>query len=206
MNLMQARDMAGRLTYWAEPMNCAAFTLPTSYCHTGVALSKNPKAICSQCYAKIGSRYIEASAAAAQQKRIDAITNLPAGQWIDALVYMLQHQPFQRMFWHDSGDLQGEEHFERICEVARRTPDIQHRISTKEWQYVNTTSIPENMILRYSALAINHRGPDEFGLTCGVYEKSRVHEAKADAVCYDDMRPHWDKSKQFVVDILRWER
>ena len=62
--------------------------------------------------------------------------------------------------WHDSGDLQGVWHLENICEVARRTPDVNHWLPTREYSFVSFylasgKKIPSNLVVRLSAHMID---------------------------------------------------
>lgn len=62
--------------------------------------------------------------------------------------------------WHDSGDLQGVWHLYNITEVCRRTPDVQHWMPTREYEYVlqylaTGKPLPENLTVRLSAHMID---------------------------------------------------
>jgi hypothetical protein len=53
--------------------------------------------------------------------------------------------------WHDSGDIQGLEHFAKIVEVARATPNTLHWLPTREAQTVAsyTGTLPDNLLSEY---------------------------------------------------------
>ncbi len=59
--------------------------------------------------------------------------------------------------WHDSGDLQSVEHLEKIIEVCRRTPQIQHWLPTRELAILRACRerIPANLTIRVSATMID---------------------------------------------------
>lgn len=62
--------------------------------------------------------------------------------------------------WHDSGDLQGVWHLERIVEVCERTPEVRHWLPTREYGYVakfraKGGEIPANLTIRLSAHMID---------------------------------------------------
>ena len=62
--------------------------------------------------------------------------------------------------WHDSGDLQGVWHLEKIAEVCERTPTVHHWLPTREYGYVaaylaSGKQIPTNLVVRLSAHMID---------------------------------------------------
>ena len=59
--------------------------------------------------------------------------------------------------WHDSGDLQGLDHFEKIVEVCERTPKTKHWLPTREYAIIKVFIsvggvIPKNLIVRLSGM------------------------------------------------------
>lgn len=62
--------------------------------------------------------------------------------------------------WHDSGDLQGVWHLEKIAAVCARTPAVTHWLPTREYGYVLAFRggggvIPTNLTVRLSAHMID---------------------------------------------------
>jgi hypothetical protein len=62
--------------------------------------------------------------------------------------------------WHDSGDLQGLWHLEKIALVAQLTPECMHWLPTREYsmvkQYISKHgALPDNLIVRLSAMYVD---------------------------------------------------
>ena len=62
--------------------------------------------------------------------------------------------------WHDSGDIQGIWHLANIIEVCERTPDVNHWLPTREYEFVagylaTGKRLPENLTVRLSAHMID---------------------------------------------------
>jgi hypothetical protein len=76
--------------------------------------------------------------------------------------------------WHDSGDLQSDEHFTKICEIAERLPHILFWLPTQERAIVKhvarTRAIPKNLVVRFSDPLVGMEGNKSVGgyLTSGV--------------------------------------
>ena len=88
----------------------------------------------------------------AQFARLDSINN---PNWVDAMVALIGSDPYFR--FHDSGDLQGLEHFEKIVQVAKLTPKTRHWLPTREYSIIKSYiskggKIPENLIVRLSGM------------------------------------------------------
>jgi len=88
----------------------------------------------------------------AQFARLDSLTS-PA--WVDAMVALIGLDAYFR--WHDSGDLQGLDHFKKIVEVANQTPKTKHWLPTREYSIIKEFisaggTIPKNLIVRLSGM------------------------------------------------------
>jgi hypothetical protein len=109
--------------------------------------------ICHSCYANKGFyRAYENSVKPSQWARWDSL-NDPL--WVDAMVNLIGSDSYFR--WHDSGDLQGIEHLEKIALVAQKTPNCRHWLPTREYSVIKDYmakhgSIPDNLIIRLSAM------------------------------------------------------
>ena len=120
-------------------------------------------------------RYIFPDVQNALNKRLSHIKNDPL--WVDAMIYILNKKKKDKkklsLFrWHDSGDIQSEEHLDKICEIARATPNIKHWLPTKEIvmvrNYSKTHIFPENLNVRISAFKINGKAVKIDGTTTSV--------------------------------------
>ena len=147
-----AYTLTGGLTQTSK-MPCKSYSLPTEACITGFKMSKVAGSICASCYADKGfySMY-QNTIKPAQFARLDSL-NDPA--WVDAMVSLIGSDPYFR--WHDSGDLQGLEHFEKIIEVANLTPSTKHWLPTREYSIIKSfiakgKTIPKNLIVRLSGM------------------------------------------------------
>jgi hypothetical protein len=80
--------------------------------------------------------------------------SLKRPEWVSAMVTLIGVTPYFR--WHDSGDLQSVAHLEKICEVARQTPNTRHWLPTRErnllekWLKANPKGFPDNLTVRWS--------------------------------------------------------
>ena len=144
-------------------------------CKQGGKLHKIKDTVCAKCYARKG-RYIFKSCQKCLNARMDKIKNEP--YWVDAMIYILKHKRIKKELltlfrWHDSGDLQSMEHFKKIIEIARETPDITHWLPTKELklmrEFVKTKEkLPDNLTVRVSAFKVNGKPIKLKGMTTSV--------------------------------------
>ena len=75
--------------------------------------------------------------------------------------------------WHDSGDLQGVWHLEKIVAVCKLTPSVKHWLPTREFAFVRQFlerggKIPNNLTIRFSALMFDGPAPESLAKRCGV--------------------------------------
>lgn len=147
-----AKQIAGTCTQTSK-MPCKSYSLPTLACKTGYNMAKIEGSICSNCYANSGFYSMYANTVEpAQHARLDSLTD---SDWVSAMVALIGSDQYFR--WHDSGDLQGLWHLEKIAEVARQTPKCKHWLPTREYamvkQYIDVHgALPENLIIRLSAM------------------------------------------------------
>jgi hypothetical protein len=154
MTKKQAGSVCGSLTSTSK-MPCNSYSLPTEACITGFKMSKIEGSICSKCYANNGFyRMYENNIKPAQFSRLDSIT----GEfWVSGMVSHIGKDPYFR--WHDSGDLQNLEHFEKIVAVCMETLLTMHWLPTREYSIIKDfiakhgkNSIPKNLVVRLSAM------------------------------------------------------
>jgi hypothetical protein len=100
----------------------------------------------------------------AMQKRFDSLKN---PLWVEAITFLIVKKEKSGFFrWHDSGDIQGTWHLEKIVQVAKNLPHIKFWLPTREYsivsQYIEKegNAIPENLTIRLSALMIDGKTPD----------------------------------------------
>jgi hypothetical protein len=156
-----------------------AYSIPATACKTGAKLANVKGSVCEGCYALKG-RYVFPGVQDALAKRLKTLRD-PA--WIDAMVALVGKTAWFR--WHDSGDIQNEEHLAAIAEVARRTPATQHWLPTREYKTVSRYlaaggTIPDNLTVRLSAHMVDGPAPKIAGLpTSGVHANDPPADAHA---------------------------
>jgi hypothetical protein len=175
-SLKQAKSIAGSLGFPSK-MPGTSYGISAKHCKTGSKLAKVPGSVCEKCYA-MRDNYVYPSVMAAHETRLAA---LESPQWVDAIVLQIVKAalksgvPYHR--WHDSGDLQSMQHLLNIVEVARRLPDINFWLPTKEKQLVNRYlrehgDFPANLCVRLSAAMIDGL-PPVFANTSTVIDQRR---------------------------------
>ena len=147
-----AYTITGGLTQTSK-MPCKSYSLPTEACKTGFKMAQIKGSVCASCYADKGFYMMYQNAIKpAQFARLDSLTS-PA--WVDAMVALIGLDAYFR--WHDSGDLQGLDHFKKIVEVANKTPKTKHWLPTREYSIIKDFIsaggvIPKNLIVRLSGM------------------------------------------------------
>lgn len=148
----QAISISGSLTTNSK-MPCKTYNLPTEACKTGYEMAKIKGSICSTCYADKGFNLVYAnSIKPGQFARLDSI-NDPL--WVDSIVTLIGNDEYFR--WHSSGDIQSLEHFQKIVDIALKTPKTMHWLPTREYSIIKEYiakgfTIPENLTVRLSAM------------------------------------------------------
>jgi len=155
LNKTQAKQVAGSITSTSK-MPCNSYSLPTVACITGYKMSKIAGSICSTCYANKGN-YVQYAnnIEPAQHARLDSLND---SLWVSAMVSHIGSDSYFR--WHDSGDIQGLWHLEKIAQVAQLTPGCMHWLPTREYSMVKQYiakhgSLPANLIVRLSAMYVD---------------------------------------------------
>ena len=162
MRIGEAERIAGTL---GRPSKMPGYSTSTSAmeCKLGSLLRSVRGSVCEGCYA-MGANYQYPSVKVAHARRLEGLRH---PRWTDAMVTLIgarvdPKDPYFR--WHDSGDLQGVLHLERICEVARRTPWVRHWLPTREKAMVKSFLraggvIPGNLTIRLSAAMVDGDPP-----------------------------------------------
>jgi len=153
-----------------------AYSLPASRCIVGSQLASIPGSVCSGCYALRG-RYNFPNVQRAMHRRLAAIST-PGWAHHMAILINAAHSNGDIYFrWHDSGDLQGEDHLGKIVEVAMATPGVQHWLPTRETAIVQKflhagRNLPSHPPVRLSTHMIDDPPPSGISLP---YVTSTVH-------------------------------
>ena len=148
----EASALTGGLTETSK-MPCKSYSLPTEACETGFKMAQIEGSICFSCYADRNFYLMyQNTIKPAQFARLDSIND---SHWVDAMVTLIGLDPYFR--WHDSGDLQGLDHFKKIVEVATLTPKTKHWLPTREYSIIKDFIsaggvIPKNLIVRLSGM------------------------------------------------------
>lgn len=174
MTKKQASEIVGGLSAVGK-MPCPSYGIPARACHVGGKLREVANSVCSGCYALKG-QYVFPVVQKAQQRRLESIQN---PLWTDSMVTLINGMAWFR--WHDSGDLQSIEHFEKILNVCRQTPSTMHWLPTKEIGLVSDyirangwQSIPDNLVIRASGPFIDGKPPKSLSIPLNT---STVHKA-----------------------------
>lgn len=155
INKAQASVIAGTVTQTTK-MPCKSYSLPTVACITGFKMAKIPGSICNTCYANKGNYLAyQNNIEPAQHARLYSLHD---ALWVDAMVAHIGADKYFR--WHDSGDLQGLWHLEKIALVAQLTPNCKHWLPTREYSMVKSYiakhgALPANLIVRLSAMYVD---------------------------------------------------
>jgi hypothetical protein len=145
--IKEALKIVGGLSHTSK-MPCASYGLPAWKCFTGKALTNIEGTVCSNCYALKG-RYAMPNVEEAQERRDLSLRDV---RWAKAMAFIINKRKYKYFRWHDSGDLQGVWHLEKIIEVANACPDTKFWLPTREIHMVmKVSNIPSNLIIRLSA-------------------------------------------------------
>ena len=201
MTKKQAVKITGGLSSTGK-MPCPSYGIPAKACGVGSKLRPLANSVCSGCYAMKG-QYVFPVVQKAQQRRLESISN---PNWVTAMVTLIGDRKYFR--WHDSGDLQGVDHFYKILDVCRQTLNTLHWLPTKEIGLVSDCirangwqSIPENLVIRASGPFIDGKPPKSLSTplpTSTVHKNIEPigHECpapKQGGSC-GDCRACWDKT------------
>ena len=166
-----------------------AYGIPAKECKTGSKLQKVKGSTCYDCYALKGC-YVFKVVQEAQYRRLRSIKH-PG--WVRAMTQLLQSKKSKFFRWHDSGDVQDLKHLAKIFEVARRTPDIQHWMPTREaWVKPFLKYAPSNLVIRFSMPMVDQPAADSWPHTSTVVTTGRTCPAPDQDNACGDCRACWD--------------
>lgn len=205
MNVDEAKEIAIGLS---EPskMPCCSYSIPIKYCHTGGKLRKVEGSVCWGCYAGKGW-YRSGHVQSALERRYEALVH---PRWVEAMVVLIRkrNKGDKKYFrWHDSGDLQNEQHLANICEIAKQLPDIKFWLPTKEFKlvkdYFAKQEVPANLTVRLSMPKVDQAAPPVDPTSPFQYSEVRTVGESCPAIGQDhkclDCRACWDKSNWSVA-------
>jgi hypothetical protein len=208
----EATAIAGTLGFPSK-MPGTSYGIPAKACQLGAILNKIKGSTCHGCYALKGN-YLYDSVAMSQNNRLHSLAD---PFWVPAMVTLIKaaHKDGANAKvkspgwhrWHDSGDLQGVWHLEKICQIAELTPEIRHWLPTREAKmladFVEAGGIvPDNLIIRVSATMIDGKATARWFHTSTVHTKEiagmKVCPAPTQNNECGSCRACWDKEVQNV--------
>jgi len=104
------------------------------------------------------------------EKRLDSLKSLG---WVNKITFLINKQEKSGHFrWHDSGDVQGVWHLEKIAQVARNLPHIKFWLPTREYGFVREwmklKRLPKNLTIRLSAYMVDGKPPTSLAKKLGL--------------------------------------
>jgi hypothetical protein len=190
MNKGEAKNIVGGLSAPGK-MPGPAWSISAERCKTGSKLAKIPGTVCFDCYARRG-RYVFGNVKEAHERRFKAIRD---PRWVDAMAKLIEGQAHFR--WFDSGDIQDEEHWQKILEVCRRTPSTKHWLPTKEAVYAKKDA-PNNLVVRLSAPMVDGKPPKGVLGSISVSDGSETCPAERQGNKCGDCRACWDPNIRVI--------
>ena len=146
MNTKEAWDLVGGLSKPSK-MPGWAYGLPAKECKTGSKLHQVKGSTCYDCYALKGC-YVFKVVQKAQYKRLASIKH---PLWTGAMSLLINSKKSKEFRWHDSGDVQDEDHLMKIFAVCKLTPEVHHWMPTREaWTQHFLPLCPKNLVIRFS--------------------------------------------------------
>ena len=192
MDTKEAKQITGSLSKPSK-MPGWAYGLPAAECKTGKKLQDVEGSTCYGCYALKGC-YVFPIVQAAQYRRLEALQH-PG--WTKAMAAQISKKKSKYFRWHDSGDVQDEQHLMKIFEVCRLTPEIQHWMPTREaWVKAFIDQAPDNLVIRFSMPMVDQEAAASWPNTSTVVtdDAKRTCPAPDQGNSCADCRACWDKS------------
>ena len=172
-----------------------SYSLPAWECKTGSKLRQVKGSVCASCYALKGNYTRYPAIKAAQYRRLEAMKH---PDWVQAMAAVIKRQKWFR--WHDAGDVQDQQHLQKIYEICRLTPETRHWLPTREAGIKDhLDKAPVNLVIRFSPPMVNQRAPESWPHSSMVVDKG-FHTCPAPAQggkCLD-CRQCWDPDIKVV--------
>lgn len=195
MTVALAESICGKLSHTTK-MPCPSYSLPVERCVSGAKLSAVEGSVCSKCYAKKGNHRFHT---AAQEARWQSLSH---PRWVEAIVHLIREEANPHFRWHDSGDLAGYWHLQKIIDVAKALPEVRFWLPTSERDIVEEYRMllgefPPNLVVRVSTTLIDSAPRRDQSLTSSVHRDKPPHGFACRAPrqgnkCLD-CRACWDK-------------
>jgi hypothetical protein len=176
MLVKEAEAIAGTLSNTSK-MPGYSTSIPAKYCRVGSKLRGVPGSVCESCYGCKGNYTFYPEVQRSLDRRYAGLRH---PLWVEAMVTLIvaRTDPANPYFrWHDVGDLQDIGHLWRICQVAKRTPEVHHWLPTRERAIVGLyrRTLPQNLTIRIPAPMIDGDAPR----VSAPLVSSTVHKSKA---------------------------
>ena len=192
MRIKEAKKITGSMTRTSK-MPGLSYSLPAWECQVGSKLRTVKGSVCSGCYALKGNYTRYPAIKAAQYRRLEAMKH-PA--WVQAMAAVIKRQKWFR--WHDAGDVQDQQHLQKIFEICRLTPETRHWLPTREaWIKDHLASKPDNRVIRFSPPMVGQRN-DSWPNSSMVVETGATCPAPAQGGKCGSCRQCWDSSIKVV--------
>ena len=173
-----------------------AYGLPAKECKTGSKLVKVEGSTCHGCYALKGY-YVFKVVQEAQYRRLASVKH---ELWTAAMALLINSKKSKYFRWHDSGDVQDEEHLLKIFAVCKLTPSVKHWMPTREaWVKRFLPLKPHNLIIRFSAPMVDQAAPSSWPHTSTVVTSGRTCPAPTQDNECKDCRACWDPTVKNVA-------
>ena len=145
-----------------------AYGLPAKECKTGSKLVKVKGSVCEGCYALKGMYRFKP----VQEAQYRRLASLSSPLWVGAMALLINSKKSKEFRWHDSGDVQDEQHLLKIFAVCKLTPEVKHWMPTREaWVKAFLPLCPKNLVIRFSAPMVDqsrHKLPKDWKNTSTV--------------------------------------
>ena len=195
MNSSEALKLVGGLSKPSK-MPGWAYGLPAKECKTGSKLVKVEGSTCHGCYALKGC-YVFKVVQDAQYRRLASVKH---ELWTAAMALLINSKKSKYFRWHDSGDVQDEEHLLKIFAVCKLTPSVKHWMPPREaWVKRFLPLKPHNLIIRFSAPMVDQEAPSSWPHTSTVVTSGRTCPAPTQDNECKDCRACWDPSVKNVA-------
>ena len=172
-----------------------SYSLPAWECKTGSKLRQVKGSVCASCYALKGNYTRYPAIKAAQYRRLEAMKH---PDWVQAMAAVIKRQKWFR--WHDAGDVQDQQHLQKIFEICRLTPETRHWLPTREaWIKDHLDKAPVNLVIRFSPPMVNQRAPESWPHSSMVVDKGfHTCPAPAQGGKCGSCRQCWDSSIKVI--------
>jgi hypothetical protein len=188
MTTKEALQLVGGLSKPSK-MPGWAYGLPAKECKTGKKLQQVEGSTCYNCYALKGC-YVFKVVQDAQYRRLNSIQHT---HWVLAMSTLINSKKSKWFRWHDSGDVQDENHLLKIYEVCRLTPKVKHWMPTREaWVKKLLKNKPGNLVIRFSMPMIDQPASGSWSTTSTVVTSGRTCPAPDQNNECGDCRACWN--------------